>query len=289
MKRIKDAVWLVFTGFLIGLAMVIPGVSGGTMAMIIGTYERLIDTLSNIRKHVGESLWVILWVAVGGAAAFLGLSHVITYCLTHFLFPTIMLFVGAIVGGLPMLGRKVKGHSIKASYVIAFVVAFAMVISMLFLGTGKAIDLSSVSFVKAIILVVGGIVAAAAMVVPGISGSALLMTFGMYEPIMNQVSNLTTPGSDKLLALEVVGLVGIGCIIGIFGVAKVIDILLHKFEIPTYWAIIGFVIASGVVIVLQNFIMGDDPLAGTSVVQYIVGVVLALLGFFGTYKIAEKE
>ena len=80
-----------------------------------------------------------------------------------------------------------------------------------------------------------------------------------------------------------------GCFIGIFGVAKIIDMLLHKFELPTYWAIIGFVIASGIVIILQNFIMGDYSLAGTGVVQYIIGIVLAVAAFFGTYKLSEKE
>ena len=186
MKKIKDAIWVLFNGILIGLSMVIPGVSGGTMAMIMGTYERLIDSLSNFRKHVGASLWVYLWIALGVAIAFLGGSHVITACLSNFLFPTIMLFVGAIIGGLPMLFKKVKGNKITASCIIPCLVAFVLVIGLVFLNAGNDMDLTNLTVGKMIALVAGGIMAAAAMVVPGISGSALLMTFGMYEPIMQQ-------------------------------------------------------------------------------------------------------
>ncbi len=292
MKKIKDAIWLIFNGFLIGTSMVIPGVSGGTMAMIMGVYERLIDTLSNLRKHLKQSMWVILWIAIGGAAAFLGLSHVITFCLDNFLFPTILLFVGAVIGGIPLLWNKVKDEKIQPKHICVAAIAFIVVIALAFLQSGTDMDLTHISLLKAIELCAGGAIAAAAMVVPGISGSALLMTFGMYEPVMNQVKYLTTEGADKGHAVVILGIVAVGILIGLFSIAKLIDFLLKKYPTTTYWGIIGFVISSGIVIIMQNFFFHGGPavnLADTSVAQYIVGAVLALAALFGTYFVSKRD
>lgn len=292
MKKIKDAIWLIFNGFLIGTSMIIPGVSGGTMAMIMGVYERLIDTLSNLRKHLKQSLWVILWIAVGGATAFLGLSHTITYCLDHFLFPTILLFVGAVIGGIPMLWAKVKGKKPTAVDLVAAAIAFIVVIALAFLQSGTDMDLANITILKAIKLFFGGAIASAAMVVPGVSGSALLMTFGMYEPIMLQVKSLTTAGADKGHAVAILMIVGVGILAGLFGIAKAIEYLLKHHEQATYWGIIGFVVSSGIVILMQNFFFNGGPavtLAGTPVYQYIIGILLGLAALFATYFVSKKE
>lgn len=278
-------------GFIIGAANVIPGASGGTLALVIGIYEKLIGALSNIASDLKNSLKTLAPILLGVAIAFLSLSHVITFCLDKFLFATIMLFFGAVLGGMPMLAGKVKGKKVKPAYIAVAVATFAVVIGLVFLGTGSDVDISTFSIGKILLLFVAGAVAAATMVIPGVSGSAFLMTIGLYEPIMNQVKALTSSDGDKGHAAVVVLVVAVGIIVGIVGIAKLIDMLLRKYETGTYWAIIGFVLSSAIVILLQNFFLGAGVaanLAGTSVIEYIAGIVLAVLGFLGAYKLGDK-
>lgn len=278
-------------GFIIGAANVIPGASGGTLALVIGIYEKLIGALSNIASDLKNSLKTLAPILLGVAIAFLTLSHVITFCLDKFLFATIMLFFGAVLGGMPMLSGKVKGKKVKPAYIAVAVATFAVVIGLVFLGTGTDVDISTFSIGKILLLFVAGAVAAATMVIPGVSGSAFLMTIGLYEPVMNQVKALTSSDGDKGHALIVVLIVAVGIIGGILGIAKLIDMLLKNYETGTYWAIIGFVLSSAIVILLQNFFLGAGVaanLAGTSVLEYIAGAVLAVLGFLGAYKLGDK-
>ena len=163
---------------------------------------------------------------------------------------------------------------------------------MLFLGQGGNADLSHMGPIKFLTVIFMGAIGSATMIIPGVSGSALLMTFGYYTPIYGAIGHLTasdstTRGNDALIALGFL----IGTAVGIWAVAKLIEMLLKKFEIQSYWGIIGFVLASAIIIVLQNFFMLDGAwtsaatvLAGTPVWEYILGVALAALGFYGSYK-----
>lgn len=285
MDKVKRFLHHLISGFLIGLGNVVPGVSGGTIALITGIYEDLVECIANIRKHFGKSMKMLIPLFLGVGIAFLSMSYVVTYCLEHFLFPTIMLFFGAVVGGLPMLFKKVNGTKFKPVMLIPCIVAFALVMGTSFLQEGGNIDLSSLNIGIIIALFIMGAVAAGAMVVPGISGSALLMTFGFYNPIMNEVKNLTS-GDDKLHSLLIICVVAVGILCGVFGIAKFIGKMLKDYEVMTYWAIIGFVIASALVIVIQNFFIGgiSANLGGTSVIQYIVGVLICAGAFAVTYK-----
>ena len=278
-------------GFIVGTANVIPGVSGGTLMLVLGIYEKLIGSLSNITKQFKKSILTLLPILVGVGIAILTMSRVITDCLVKFPFPTVMLFFGAVLGGLPMLFKRVAKEKVKPAYIGILLLTFALVIGLLFLGQSGNADLSHMNVWKFIVVIFMGAIGSATMVIPGVSGSALLMTFGYYHPIYGAIGDLTKSGSDKGHDLIIALAFAIGVVLGIWGVAKLINMLLTKFEVPSYWGIIGFVIASAIVIVVQNFFMLDGNfaafttvLAGTSAIQYVLGVVLAGLGFYGAYK-----
>lgn len=291
MKKWKDFFKMLLGGFVIGFGNVIPGLSGGTLALIMGVYQKLIDAISGIRKEFKKSMGVLIPAVIGVAIAFLSLSHVVTYCLDNFLFPTIMLFVGAIVGALPMLFREVKGVSFKPSYAVACILACAAVVGSAFLPIADSMNLDHLSFLTILLLFLAGAVAAAAMVVPGLSGSALLMTFGFYDPIMNVVKDLTSSGTDKLHCIAILVPCGLGILCGIFGISKLISYCLKSHFHGTYWAIIGFVIGSGFAIIYTNFLATDPAgfFGSVSPLQYVAGVVTLLLGFFGTMKLGDKK
>lgn len=290
----KGLDWLldIVKGFIVGTANVIPGVSGGTLMLVLGIYEKVIGSISNIFKQFKKSVLTLLPVLVGVGVAILSMSKVITYCLDAYTFATIMLFVGAVLGGMPILIARVKKDPVKPLYVVIGLITFALVIGMLFLGQGGNANLSHMNIFKFLVVIFMGAIGSATMIIPGVSGSALLMTFGYYTPIYGAIGDLTnsdstTRGNDALIALAFL----IGTAVGIWAVAKLIEMLLKKYEIQSYWGIIGFVLASAIIIVLQNFFMLDGAwtsaatvLAGTPVWEYILGVALAALGFYGSYK-----
>lgn len=287
-----DALLDVVKGFIIGTANVIPGVSGGTFMLVLGVYEKIIGSISNITKQLKKSILVLLPILVGIALAILTMSKVITFCLDTYTFATIMLFAGAVLGGIPTVVQKLKGQPVKVSYLIVGLITFGLVILMLFLGQGANKDLTNMNVLKFLVVVFMGAIGSATMVIPGVSGSALLMTFGYYKPIYGSIGDLTNSatthrGDDLAITIAF----AIGAALGIWAVAKLIDMLLKKFEIESYWGILGFIVSSAIIIVAQNFFMVDGVwtsaaivLAGTPVWEYILGVALAALGFYGSYK-----
>lgn len=271
---------LMIKGFFIGVANIIPGVSGGTLAITLGIYEKLISTISHIFKNLKENIKFLLPIGIGAILSILLLSKAIKFTLTNYTLITVLFFVGAILGGIPMLYKKVK-NDIKISNIVIFTIMFALIIALTFLGSGKDVNLTSLQLFDYIKLFIVGVIASATMVIPGISGSAMLMTMGYYYPIINTISNLTNFGelSSNLLILVPFG---IGIVVGIILIAKVIEYLLKKFEIKTYFAIIGFVLSSVIVIFIKSGI------ASFNIYDIIFGIVLFLIGFLIAYKLGDK-
>ena len=278
----KNSIILAIKGFLLGIANIIPGVSGGTLAMTLGIYQDLIGAISHFFKNLKKNLKLLIPLGIGMVAAILLGSKVITYCLDKFPFPTTLFFIGLIVGGIPLLTKKVKGKKIKPINIASFLLPFSIVMIMTLLNPGNnVVDLSTMSIIKFIFLVIIGMIAAATMVIPGVSGSFVLMLLGYYEPIVGTVGNLTdfSKFGQNLLILAPFG---IGILIGIVLVAKLIEYLLEKHEIPTYYAIIGFVTAS--VIGLGIGLTG----IATSTLQVLIGIVLFIISFIIGYKLGDE-
>ncbi len=275
---------LIIKGFFMGLANLIPGVSGGTIAITLGIYDKLISSISHILSNIKENIKFLLPIFIGMILSILSLSKVMSFALDKFLFPTILFFIGAIVGGIPMLYKKVKGKKSILSYII-FILTFAFVIGMTYLSGGKVISFDGMNIIGYIKLFFVGVISAATMVIPGISGSAVLMTLGYYEPIINTIKDLTN-FSNLFSNMMILIPFGIGVVIGILLIAKLIEYLLKKFEIKTYYGILGFVFASIISIILQNFFM--NGIISISLLEVIIGIILFGLGFIIAYELGDK-
>lgn len=278
----KDKILLVLKGFLLGIANVIPGVSGGTLALTLGIYQDLIGAISHFFKNLKKNLKFLIPLGIGMVIAILLGSKVITFCLDKFALPTTLFFIGLIVGGIPLLTKKIKGRRLKPLNLAVFLLTFGIVMIMTFLNAGNnAVDLSNMSVIQFILLMIVGMVAAATMVIPGVSGSFVLMLLGYYKPIMATLGNLT---DFSLLGHNILVLApfGIGLLIGIVGIAKLIEFLLKKYEIPTYYGIVGFVTAS--VIGLGIGLVGVP----TTTLQVLAGLVLFVIAFIIGYKLGDK-
>ena len=240
----KDKLFLVLKGFLLGIANIIPGVSGGTLAITLGIYQDLIGAISHFFKNLKKNLGLLIPLGIGMVASLLLGSKLVTYCLDKFTLPTTLFFIGLIVGGIPLLTKKLKGNKTKLLNLAVFLLTFSIVMIMTFLNAGNnAVDLTNMSVIKFLILIVIGMVAAATMVIPGVSGSFVLMLLGYYIPVVGTVGNLTN-FSELGHNLLILAPFGIGVALGIVGIAKLIEFLLKKYEVPTYYGIIGFVTSS---------------------------------------------
>lgn len=270
-------------GMVIGIANIIPGVSGGTMAVSMGIYDKLIHCLTHLFKEFKESVTFVLIILIGAAIALVGLSFVITPAFEYFPLQTNGLFIGLIVGGLPAVWKKVKGNKIKVSHIIAFLIFFAIVIGMAAMGEteGEAADLS-LSVWSVIKLFLVGVLASATMVIPGVSGSMMLLVIGYYNPIVATIKEFVEAlvafnVSEILRCCGILIPMGIGIIVGIFAIAKVIEIIFEKFPLQAFWAIIGLIVASPFAILMVSELGVISVLAVlTSIVTFAVGFVIAV-------------
>lgn len=281
MQKQLENLLLILKGFILGIANIIPGVSGGTLAMTMGIYEDIIKSISSILKTPKKSLKLLLYLGIGAALSILILSKLLNYTLTNYAFATTLFFIGLIVGGFPLLLKKAKGHKVSLGYLLSFLSTTSLVIILRLLQrTENTVSLNNVSLFTIIILLLVGMLAASTMVIPGVSGSFVLMLIGFYKPILNTISNIT---KINLLGHNLLILVpfGIGVLLGIVLTAKLIEYLLKKYEIYTYYGIYGFILASILVLILNVYNKA------TGIPEVVIGILLVLLGTFIGYKLGE--
>lgn len=273
--RPKDCLILFIKGFILGVANVIPGVSGGTLAVSLGLYERGLECVTTLFKKFKENLTFIMPIALGIGVAILSTSKLVTYALTNFKAQTIFLFVGLIFGGISLIMKKVKGQKSFFNICVLCIV-FIFVLGLNFVKTDTfSISFTNMKIIDYVLLALVGFIASSAMVIPGISGSFVLMVFGYYEMIMATISHLTTfknIGQD----LIILTVFGIGVLLGILFMAKLITKLIEKNEVRTYFAIMGFVLSSIVVLLIEigNFKFNFTNIA-TSILAFLWGYLLS--------------
>lgn len=278
----------ILQGMVVGIANIIPGVSGGTMMVAMGLYDRLIHAITHLKSEFKDSMKLLIPIFAGAGIAIVALSRLFEFLLATYPIPTNFAFCGLIAGSLPFIFKKVKGHKVTVSKIIPFLIFFGVVILMALLGeTGGASADVSFGFVNLLKLFGVGIIAAATMVVPGVSGSMMLMLLGYYDTILKVINDFV----DALVKFDMGGLMtgvgilapfGIGVVIGIFLIAKTIEFIFSKAEIHAYYGIIGLILASPIAILLKT------DWSGISVLMVGIGVVTFALGWFTASKLGGE-
>lgn len=278
MKLINE----ILRGLLIGIANIIPGVSGGTMAVSMGIYDTIIYAITHFISDFKQSIKTLFPYIIGAGIGIVCLSFVIEFLFLHYPMQTNFCFIGLILGGLPIITQRIKIKRPNIGHVLLFILFFAIIIVMQYLGgqTLKDVTLQS-NIIEIIKLFFIGALASATMVIPGVSGSMMLMIIGYYNPIITQINvfikalmafDMSAMISSALLLIPF----GLGVMIGIFAIAKVIEILLERFESYTYCAILGLIIASPIAILMANDLsLLTLPTLFTSILTFIIGVIIA--------------
>jgi len=282
---------LYLKGFIMGIANIIPGVSGGTLAIILGIYENFISSISHLFKNFKENIKFLIPVGLGIGSSILILSGVIEYSYNNFPFSTMMFFVGLVLGGIPLLVKKVRGKKeLKdfSSYLI-FLITFSIVIVMacaeFLFDIDLVVSFDNMTIFSYIILFIVGVVAAATMVIPGVSGSLVLMLLGYYYPILSAISSFFK-FENLMNNTLILGIFGVGVLVGIVLISKLLEMLFKKHKTKTYFGVLGFVFASIIAIPISTFIEVDSFVVTPT--SAIFGIVLLILGSTVSYKLGEK-
>ena len=284
----------VIKGMLVGVANVIPGVSGGTMMVSMGIYEKIIGVVNNLFKDIKKSILTLLPIGIGLVLGVVVFSFIIPFCLEEFPFPTCFCFIGLILGGVPAIIKPAKeslakeGKKINVGHIVIFTALFALAVGM---AAMNETETNSANFeltpIFMIILLAVGVISAATMVIPGVSGSLVLMILGFYGGIMSSISGFISSvlAFDWGAIFHYTGILapfGIGVIVGIFAVAKLIEWLFAKYPSYTYGGILGLIVASPVAIIIK---MGNKNI---NLFTVGLGIVLLVVGTWFTYWFGKK-
>ena len=280
----KERIILFLKGMILGSAMIIPGVSGGTLAISLGIYEKIINVITRFFKNFKENIIFIINLGLGILASIVLGALILNYTFEHYPIPTIIFFIGLLIGSIPSLIKRVDlRNTLKISNIFYFLLGVSLVLGVyLFKGSSEVTFSNGFNLVQSIKLILVGVVAAATLVIPGISGSFMLMILGYYKPILEVISEtikFNNLGNNILILIPF----GVGVLLGIIGIAKLIEYLLKNHETKTYYAIIGFLIASIIEIFASLFSYHS------TIIQIIISVVLFILGLLLTLKVFKSE
>lgn len=276
---------LFFAGIVVGIANVIPGVSGGTMAVIFGVYDRLISIISfNIKKIFSEwKFWLPLGIGMG--AGIVLFSKLVDFLFERYPVYTCFFFVGIIAGSLPLIYKRCINSAEEQklpSSGVCVCIALALVI-MVFLSLFNTESLSEgvvyteLSLALGLKLFAGGALAAIAMIIPGISGSFLMLVLGIYATIIRAVADL-----NVMLLLTVAA----GIVVGLFSGAGLVRLLMAKVPFHTYGVILGLIAGS----ILAVFPAKDcAALIGSGTVQPVFVIAISLASFAAGFALAFSQ
>lgn len=270
---------LIIKGFIIGIGKIIPGVSGAMLAIILGEYEKIIKTISNIKNTNIEQMKYLTKIAIGIILAITLTSKIIVKSLNTHYFTTMLLFIGMIIGGIPNVIKQIKINYKDIIISIIFILITMMPIKELTLTQNHTIEQTIIEFTKLIGI---GSLDALSSIIPGISGTALLMIFGYYDIILKTFATTLNPLYIKQNIFILLPFT-IGFVIGILVISKIICILLKKQKNKLNIIITIFMIIT--TIILTKKTIETNP----TIQEIILGIILGIFGIIVTIKLENKN
>lgn len=268
-------------GFFMALADSVPGVSGGTIAFIMGFYDKFINSLDGIifgdKKKKRESLLFLIKLGIGWIVGMILSSLILANLFEKKIYIISSLFLGFIIFSIPLIIKEEK-NLLKGKYLnLIFTLIGILVVVLITLlnpvsSSSKIVNITNLNFGLIIYIILVGMFAISAMVLPGISGSTLLLIFGLYIPIMTGIKEVLHLNFAYLPALIVFG---VGVILGVVLVIKSIKKALEKWRSQTIYLILGLMLGSIYAIIMGPTTLKDqmDPMSlkTFSILFFIIG------------------
>ncbi|MBD3223467.1 MAG: DUF368 domain-containing protein [Caldithrix sp.] len=255
---IKHYIRTFLVGGIMGVANIIPGVSGGTMAVVFGIYEDLMEALSNFLTNRQKRWQYIRFLAVlfiGAVVVILLLSRVLAWCFDHYPLMTVYFFMGLILGSIPVVVRTHHDMKMNMRRIVMLICGIALVVILALLqtdtkGQGNTFNYLNIGLLDYLFFVVAGALAASAMIIPGLSGSFILLLLGAYRTVLDSISGLTDTLIGRGLTdtmrvrLLILLALGAGIVIGIIGFARLMNWALKHYPAVTMYLILGLILGS---------------------------------------------
>ncbi|WP_371807200.1 DUF368 domain-containing protein [Halalkalibacter krulwichiae] len=252
-----------------GISDLIPGVSGGTLALVLGIYQQLLSAINGLftKEWKRHSIFLIP-LGLGIVSVLLTLSHLIEWLLADYPQPTFFFFLGLIIGIIPLLLKEIHyKQTFTFSHYILIIVGAVIVGSTIFVKDQElAVVMSNLTASDFVLLFFAGWLASSAMILPGVSGSFIFLLLGVYPTVINALSTFNLP---------VIMTVGFGIAIGLVITSKLLSYLLSHYKTAVYALMVGFI--SGSVIVIYPGILQDSFLLFVSVIAFIAGLFTAYM------------
>ena len=261
---------LMCKGFIIGVAKIIPGVSGAIIAISFGVYERLVKIMSRPLQIKLDDLKFLVSLLIGAALGIGVLCKGVKWCLEAYYLPTMLLFIGLIAGGIPEITNEITKNKINVKIVFVFIVSFTVLYFLVNLNGGENITAGK-NFIYFLI----GVIESLTTIIPGVSGTAIFMALGWYETLLSIFESITNFNIDVTTLL----LFFSGFIISTILISKLITWLFDNKKVMAYTGVLGFMSASLVIMLEDAFSQVS------SITDIIIGICLFVFGTWITKKI----
>ena len=250
-------------GVALGAGAILPGISSGVLCVIFGIYEKLINSILGFFRNIKENIKFLLPILLGIATGIILFGNLLVYLFENYNIPTHYAFIGLIIGSIPLIVKKGNnGNYFRLSYLFYTIISLLITLILIMLENNLSYSVDSNNWIY---LIICGFFMSIGVVVPGVSSTAILMCFGIYDTYLNSVA---TVYFHILIPL------GIGLIIGGLLFLKLIQYFLKKHTIQTYYSIIGFVLGS-VLIIYPGFSFDIEHILG--IVFFFIGIKIANL------------
>lgn len=268
--HMKNNIFIMLKGAFVGASMLVPGISGGTMAMILGIYDELISSVSLFLQQKRKSFNFLALFCIGGIMGAVIMAKPLLYLTNKFVFPMMYLFMGGVAGAVPMIFNKAHVKKVLFMDIVDIILGIGIILVISKMPISTMAVYGSERAINYILLLVVGVVLAVALVLPGISVSYMLLVFGMYGETIEAVYKLDF---GYLLPL------GFGVILGIILVTKSLEKALKFYSRHTFLIILGFVIGS-MAEVFPGLPQGSE---------FIISVITFLIGYSAINKLSKLE
>lgn len=253
---------LIIKGFLIGIGKIIPGVSGSIIAIMLGVYDKLMESIGSFFCNIKEHIKFLLPILIGIGLSIILMSKLLFNMLDKYYFITMSFFIGLIVGGVPCLIKKVKVFNIKN--IIFFIISFVIIFSLSFIDNNKSFGVNDYPLYIFFFI---GLLDAATMIIPGISGSAIMILLGCYGSVLDLFSNAYTFSNIiKLIPFF------IGVMLGVYFISKIVSYCLKKYSQESFSCILGFLLSSCLLLLMELF------KCNINVMSIFLGIILLIIG-----------
>ena len=287
-SKLKDVLKDGAVGAGIGCAIIVPGISGGTIALITGAFKKIVTAVDHLfSKLFWKNFAILIPFGIGAVLAIAALYFPITLAFEHCMLAIVCLFAGFMIGSVPSVTDKVKGQKPNNKEIVFCVSGFVIVVlfgvlSLLFnLNTTVQQTFDNNSWYLYPIILFVGIISSTGLIVPGFSGSMLLMVIGFYDKILKLVKQIS---SEPVLAILRLLTFTVGVALGFVLFSKLMKKLFEKHPRETNFVVLGFLIGS-IIAIFVNDQMFDYFKTSIGLLDFVLSPIFLVCGFIGSYSI----